>query len=140
MTTKRPKPQKLEWSGGILGDKSLGDVEKVPLKGQQKSPSPSPASSQASLGSDPTRPLKGPVRLRRETKGRAGKTVVVLFEFGDPLARSEERLKDLCTDLKNRFACGGTVEEGTLLLQTQDVEKVLKVLAAMGFVPKKSGG
>ncbi len=138
MTTKRPTPQKLEWSGGILGDKSLGDAEKVPLKGQQKSPAV--VSSKTPPRTDSSRSLKGSVRLRRETKGRAGKTVVVLFEFGDPLARSEERLKELCTELKNRFACGGTVEEGSLLLQTQDVEKVIKVLTEMGFAPKKSGG
>ncbi|MDA8021187.1 MAG: translation initiation factor [Thermoanaerobaculia bacterium] len=47
------------------------------------------------------------VKLRRETKGRKGKGVTVVYD----LPRNPEFLNQLATELKKACACGGAVGE-----------------------------
>jgi translation initiation factor 1 len=72
--------------------------------------------------------LNGKLNIRVEKKGRAGKPVAILCGFSDPQARNPENLKQLCSDLKNKLACGGTVEENEIVLMTRDMDRLTKVL------------
>lgn len=78
----------------------------------------------------------GVVRIRRETKGRGGKTVTTIT--GVPLPESE--LKDLTATLKRRCGTGGTLKEGIIEIQGEHVELLMQELIKHGFKVKKSGG
>lgn len=78
----------------------------------------------------------GVVRVRRETKGRGGKTVTVVSGIpGD-----EASLKALAGELKRRCGSGGTLKDGVLEIQGDHVELLLAELAARGHKAKRSGG
>ncbi len=78
----------------------------------------------------------GIARVRRETKGRGGKTVTTIG--GVPLA--EEPLKELASALKKRCGCGGSLKDGVIEIQGDHVELLLAELLKRGFKAKKSGG
>ena len=78
----------------------------------------------------------GIVRVRRESKGRGGKTVTTIS--GVPLAPQE--LASLATALKKRCGCGGALKEGVVEIQGDHVELLLAELKVRGFQAKKSGG
>ncbi len=87
---------------------------------------------------EPARPKsRGRLVLRRETKHRGGKAVIIVSGFGaledfDPAAVGE-----LARQLKQQLGCGGTVEErGTdseIVLQGDSAAKVAELLRARGF-------
>ncbi|PTQ67870.1 translation initiation factor Sui1 [Pseudomonas sp. GV071] len=78
----------------------------------------------------------GIARVRRETKGRGGKTVTTIT--GVPLA--EEPLKELASQLKRRCGCGGSLKDGVIEIQGDHVQLLLDELLKQGFKAKKSGG
>ena len=78
----------------------------------------------------------GIARVRRETKGRGGKTVTTVS--GVPLA--EEPLKDLAIALKKRCGTGGALKDGVIEIQGDHVDLLLSELSKCGFTAKKSGG
>lgn len=78
----------------------------------------------------------GIVRVRRETKGRAGKGVTVIT--GLPLAGTE--LEKLAKTLKQRCGTGGTVKNGTIEIQGDHRDLIVSELSGHGWVVKKAGG
>jgi translation initiation factor 1 len=78
----------------------------------------------------------GVVRILRERKGRAGKTVTVIEDV--PLAALA--LAGLCQKLKNRCGTGGTTKGQSIELQGDHVDTALALLSAEGFTVKRSGG
>lgn len=78
----------------------------------------------------------GIVRIRRESKGRGGKTVSVIS--GIPLP--EAGLKEVAKLLKNRCGAGGTVRDGSIEIQGDHREILLAELAARGYKVKLAGG
>ena len=78
----------------------------------------------------------GIARVRRENKGRGGKTVTTIT--GVPLA--EDALKELATTLKKRCGTGGALKDGVIEIQGDHVELLLAELTKHGFKAKKSGG
>ena len=78
----------------------------------------------------------GIARVRRESKGRGGKTVTTIT--GVPLA--EDALKDLAKTLKQRCGTGGSLKDGVIEIQGDHVELLLAELVKQGFKAKKSGG
>ena len=78
----------------------------------------------------------GIVRVRRESKGRGGKTVTVIT--GIPV--DETALKEVATALKKRCGTGGTVKEGVIEIQGDHRELLLSELAARGYKVKAAGG
>jgi translation initiation factor 1 len=81
-------------------------------------------------------PNDGTVRLRRETKGRGGGTVIVIS--GIPLAG--EALKELAGALKKRCGCGGTVKDGIIEIQGDHRDALLLELQNRGYRVKLAGG
>jgi len=78
----------------------------------------------------------GVVRVRREVKGRAGKTVTTIE--GIPLRG--EALEALGSELKRRCSAGGTVKEGVIVLQGDHRKTVVAMLQAKGYNVKLAGG
>lgn len=78
----------------------------------------------------------GIARVRRESKGRGGKTVTTIT--GVPLAL--EPLKELASMLKRRCGTGGALKDGVIEIQGDHVELLLAELIKQGFKAKKSGG
>ncbi|MBF2980677.1 stress response translation initiation inhibitor YciH, partial [Pseudomonas aeruginosa] len=75
-------------------------------------------------------------RVRRETKGRGGKTVTTIS--GLPLAG--DALKELASALKRRCGTGGSLKDGVVEIQGEHVELLIDELLKRGFKAKKSGG
>ena len=78
----------------------------------------------------------GIARVRRESKGRGGKTVSTISGVPLPLAE----LTALAAALKKRCGCGGALKDGVIEIQGDHVELLLAELTARGFRAKKSGG
>lgn len=78
----------------------------------------------------------GIIRVRRESKGRGGKTVTVVT--GAP--GDEAALKALAGELKRRCGSGGTVKEGIIEIQGDFCDILVAELARRGFTVKRAGG
>jgi translation initiation factor 1 len=78
----------------------------------------------------------GVVRVRRESKGRGGKTVLVIT--GLPLDAAA--LTTLSGELKRRCGCGGTAKDGVIEIQGDHAELLLEELAKRGYKAKRAGG
>lgn len=78
----------------------------------------------------------GIVRVRRETKGRGGKTVTVIT--GIPL--QGEALKALAGELKRGCGTGGTMKEGAVEIQGDHADLLVSELQKRGYTVKRSGG
>ena len=107
---------------------------KLSASGLPAGPQPPPVASK--IEAAPAR-NRGRVDVRRETGGRAGKTVTVADGFvGIGLPEKEQLAKRI------RAACGtgGTVKEGRIEIQGDHRETVAKVLTDAGFRPVMAGG
>jgi translation initiation factor 1 len=78
----------------------------------------------------------GKVRVRRETSGRAGKTVSTI----SGLAMPEGELQLLLKELKQRCGCGGSLKDGVLEIQGDHCELLLQELGRRGISAKRAGG
>jgi len=84
----------------------------------------------------PATPSDGTVRLRRETKGRGGGTVIVIS--GIPL--TGPALKELAGALKKRCGCGGTIKDNIVEIQGDHRDTLLLELESRGYRVKLAGG
>lgn len=78
----------------------------------------------------------GVVRVRRERKGRGGKTVTVV----QGVSLDEAGLKTLAQQLKQRCGSGGTLKDGVIEIQGDHLELLLGLLGEAGFKVKAAGG
>lgn len=78
----------------------------------------------------------GIVRIRRESKGRGGKTVTVV----SGISLAEAGLKEVASQLKKRCGSGGTIKDGIIEIQGDHRELLLTELAARGYKVKAAGG
>ena len=76
------------------------------------------------------------VRIRREVKGRKGKTVTSVF--GVPL--DDKELKQFVKTLKRLCGTGGTVKDGIIAIQGDHRETLLKEFKKQGYTVKLAGG
>lgn len=68
------------------------------------------------------------IRIYTQTR-RWGKLTTMV----DGINKKDIDLKELCTTLKTKCACGGTVKDGRIELQGDQKAKVKKILVGMGF-------
>ena len=78
----------------------------------------------------------GTVRVQRESKGRGGKTVSVVYG----LPGSDEELQEWATKLKQQCGTGGSVKSGALIIQGDQVDSIVTILKNAGFSAKRAGG
>ena len=78
----------------------------------------------------------GIARIRRESKGRGGKTVTTIAG----LQLTQDELKTLTAELKKKCGCGGALKDGVIEIQGDRVELVMGELKQKGFGVKKVGG
>ncbi len=78
----------------------------------------------------------GIVRVRRELKGRRGKTVTTIS--GIPLP--EDELRVLAGDLKRRCGTGGSAKNGVIEIQGDHRDALVESLRERGYSVKLAGG
>jgi len=78
----------------------------------------------------------GIIRIRREVKGRKGKTVTAIYGF----QFNQSDLKTLAKQLKQQCGTGGSVKDDMIIIQGDHRETLLKLLMAQGHKVKLSGG
>lgn len=81
-------------------------------------------------------PEQQTVGIRRERKGRRGKTVTAIHDF----RLSPEDLRALAKELKRTCGTGGTVKDGVIELQGDHREAVAEELRGRGYTTKFVGG
>lgn len=81
-------------------------------------------------------PSDGFAKVRRETKGRKGKGVVVISGLGI----DQKELKDLAKKLKKTCGTGGSVVEHTIEIQGDKRDTIKEVLEKNGYKVKFVGG
>jgi translation initiation factor 1 len=74
--------------------------------------------------------------LHRDSKGRAGKGVILIKD----LRLSEEDLSALAKKIKRTCGTGGTVKDGVIEIQGGNRERVAEVLLKLGYKVKMAGG
>ncbi|HRG69352.1 MAG: translation initiation factor [Saprospiraceae bacterium] len=81
--------------------------------------------------------LEQKVRVERFSKLKAGKSICRIFG----LEESAETLEKLCKQIKQKCGVGGSVKDGEIIIQGDQVEKVIKILIEIGYKnTKRSGG
>lgn len=76
------------------------------------------------------------VRIQRQTKGRKGKGVTVIFD----LPQQADVLRDFAQQLRKSCGVGGSVKNGTIELQGDQREAAQQFLQQQGFKVKLAGG
>jgi translation initiation factor 1 len=80
--------------------------------------------------------LDGIIHIRREKKGRKGKTVTTISGFNE----STDDLKKIAKGLKNKCGTGGSAKGGVIIIQGDHRQTVQVYLAEHGFKAKLAGG
>lgn len=82
-------------------------------------------------------PAEQKLRVLRDKKQRRGKEVTLITGF----VGTEEDLKDLGKTLKAKCGVGGSAKDGEIMIQGNQIDKVVALLLDMGYSQtKKSGG
>jgi translation initiation factor 1 len=87
---------------------------------------------------EPPPPFKpdGIIRIRRETKGRKGKTATTVFGFD----LDDQAIKALAKDLKHYCGTGGSVKDGVIVIQGDHRDTVKGFLEGKGYKVKVAVG
>jgi translation initiation factor 1 len=78
----------------------------------------------------------GIIRIRREVKGRKGKTVTTVSGF----EIDNDELRKLAAKLKRKCGTGGSVKDGIIIIQGDHREPIFTELNKQGFIVKLAGG
>ena len=76
----------------------------------------------------------GIIRVRRESKKRAGRVVCVVEGL------AAEQIKSTCKELKSKCGTGGTVKGGVIEIQGDHRDQIRELLESKGLAVKLSGG
>ena len=78
----------------------------------------------------------GTIRIRREKKGRKGKTVTAITGFD----ASNDDLKQIAEKLKGKCGTGGSIKDGIIIIQGDHRQTIQGELQRKGFKVKLAGG
>ena len=81
----------------------------------------------------PQRKKRGRLVLRRETKDRGGKVVVVVSGLAEVPGASAVMIADLARELKGKLGCGGSFDRQEIVLQGDRCAAVCALLEELGF-------
>jgi translation initiation factor 1 len=79
------------------------------------------------------RKSRGRLILRRETKDRGGKVVVVIYGFAELPGANAVMIAELAKRLKGRLGCGGSFDRREIVLQGDRAADVCAALEAEGY-------
>lgn len=79
---------------------------------------------------------KEPLVCKFEKKGRNGKPVTLIEGFEG----SDEELKMISKKIKTSLSIGGSEKDGTIIIQGDNRDKIMKLLKDMGYKTKRVGG
>jgi len=105
---------------------------------------PAPEPEKPIVVAQPARPAKAPkpvipknsrgrLILRKETKDRGGKTVVVVYGFSELPGANAVMIGDLAKELKGKLGCGGSFDRQEIVLQGDRCAEVCVLLETLGF-------
>jgi translation initiation factor 1 len=95
-----------------------------------------PSDGSAAAGGATTPKAQQKVRVQRTKAGKGGKLVTAITGLEIPEAEARALLKTL----KASSGTGGTLKDGVIELQGDQVAPALAALAKEGFRPKQAGG
>lgn len=78
----------------------------------------------------------GTAKVGRETAGRKGKGVTVVWELG----LSATAMQELATSLKQKCGTGGTVKDDRIEIQGDHRDRIAAELEKLGYKVKRAGG
>lgn len=125
---KKPPPSRV----------STGESEKLThspfaaLGGRPAAPAPPEPAAATVVEPEVPKP-RGRLVLRRETKHRGGKAVVVISGFDALRGFDARAIEALAKECKHALGCGGTVDDGEIVLQGDRPAAVAELLRAKGF-------
>ena len=76
---------------------------------------------------------RGRLILRKETKDRGGKVVVVIYGFNELPGANSVMIGNLAKELKGKLGCGGSFDRQEIVLQGDRCAAVNVLLEEMGF-------
>lgn len=79
---------------------------------------------------------KEPLICKYEKKGRNGKPVTLIEGFEG----SDDELKKISKKLKTTLGIGGSEKDGTIVIQGDNRDKIMKILQEIGYKTKRVGG
>ena len=79
---------------------------------------------------------KEPLVCKFEKKGRNGKPVTLIEGFEG----SDADLKEISKKIKTTLGIGGSEKDGTIIIQGDNRDKIMKILQEMGYKTKRVGG
>lgn len=113
MRRKAPGRDKVVWSDQRGGDRRAAE----------------PAAPRRARGD-------GIARVRRETKGRGGKTVTTV----SGIALASDGLRELAKELKRRCGSGGAIKDGVIEIQGDHRPAIVAALEERGYEVELAGG
>ena len=81
-------------------------------------------------------PAEKIIKIRREVKGRGGKTVTTLHGFNFP----PDKLQQIAGELKRYCGSGGSIKDGIIIIQGDQRQKIESYLHDQGYLVKRAGG
>jgi translation initiation factor 1 len=121
----KPAPALQNPFAALAGMEALQNLPAAPEKAKPETPA-APAK--------PAPKHRGRLVLRRETKERGGKTVVVVSGFTEGVpGASAVMIADLAKELKGKLGCGGTFDRQEITLQGDRAPQVAAFLEQLGF-------
>lgn len=106
------------------------------LKSLGFSASESATTESSTVATDPTSRQTIPIRIQRQTKGRKGKGVTVLFD----LELGAADVQNMASQLRKKCGVGGAVKDGTIELQGDQRDAAKAWLVEQGYQVKFAGG
>jgi translation initiation factor 1 len=118
----------------VLGE--LDALKSLPAPAPETAPDKPPVES-----AKPPKPPKvtypknsrGRLVLRRETKDRGGKVVVVVSGFAELPGANAVMIANLAKELKGKLGCGGSFDRQEIVLQGDRAAAVNALLEELGF-------
>lgn len=111
----------------------MGKKQKPDTRGFVYSTDPDFSFQEESTEQDTLAPAQQKLRIRLETKHRAGKAVTVITGFiGKP-----EDMEELGKKLKNHCGTGGSAKDGEIIIQGDQRPKVLQWLQKNGYTQSR---